>query len=317
MHAAGGPDAFLEDHAVIVVLRPLAVARSSDEIDLFAAFDGDVLPSCAPGATTRAERPTIALCPRSRAAQVYVLDRERRERAGPAHRAHPARRSRASTSSMRLTDHPDGEAASAASRRRAASCASRRAASSPTCAASAGASRATARCSALDVRDGVLRARALSRRARPRLGRAALPDRRRGARVGRARATSSSTGAAPPRRRRLPRLAARQRLLRLAALVRDRPETRATDSGRCATSRRWSTTTSGVEAQRTSPSTPAVGARSRARRPPCRVVRVDVGRRSIPGSAASRTPRGFGRVTVGAGERSRRLTRRPRPDSAA
>jgi hypothetical protein len=105
MHAAGGPDAFLEDH-LLIVCSDHSQSQVEAEIDLFTAFDGfDVVPSDASG-TTDAE---IALCPNSRAAQVYVLDPDRRSEL-------TARVERTALALdgvdlvMRLTGHPDGEA---------------------------------------------------------------------------------------------------------------------------------------------------------------------------------------------------------------
>ena len=95
MHAAGGPDAFLEEHAVIVC-SDHSQSQVEEEIDLFRAFDGFAVQP-ASKVRARAVESEIALCPASRSAQVYVLDPER----GPSSsRARSARcwRSRASTS---------------------------------------------------------------------------------------------------------------------------------------------------------------------------------------------------------------------------
>jgi hypothetical protein len=104
MHAAGGPDEFLADHAVIV-LSDHSQSQVESEIDLFRAFDGfDVL---RPAGQEAAE---IALCPASRSAQVYVLDRERRTELLPR-----VRRTLLALEGvdlvMHMTDHPDAEAA--------------------------------------------------------------------------------------------------------------------------------------------------------------------------------------------------------------
>ena len=119
MHAAGGPDAFLEDHAVIVC-SDHSQSQVEDEIDLFRAFER--LRRAAGERRARAKDGTaeIAVCPSSRAAQVYVLDREPAPRPG-------ARRPDLLALDgvdlvMHLTDHPDGEAAVHSD---AASCASR------------------------------------------------------------------------------------------------------------------------------------------------------------------------------------------------
>jgi Type I phosphodiesterase / nucleotide pyrophosphatase len=107
-HAAGGADAFLEDHAVIV-LSDHSQSRVDAEIDLFRGLaDFAVLP--ATRSKARGTNAEIALCPNSRAAQVYVLDRDRRAKLVP-------RIERALLELegvdlvMRMTDHPDGEAA--------------------------------------------------------------------------------------------------------------------------------------------------------------------------------------------------------------
>jgi hypothetical protein len=106
MHAAGGPDAFLEDHAVIVC-SDHSQSKVEAEIDLFTAFDGfDVLPSDASGAA-EAE---IALCPASRSAQVYVLDRDKQRELVP-RIVRTALALDGVDVVMYLTDHPDGEAA--------------------------------------------------------------------------------------------------------------------------------------------------------------------------------------------------------------
>jgi Type I phosphodiesterase / nucleotide pyrophosphatase len=106
MDAAGGPDAFLEDHA-FVVCSDHSQSQVEAEIDLFRAFDGF--------GVRAAQRPNpdddeIAVCPSSRAAQVYVLDRDRRRALVPR-----VERTLLALDGVdlvvRLTDHPDGEAA--------------------------------------------------------------------------------------------------------------------------------------------------------------------------------------------------------------
>ena len=95
MHAAGGPDAFLEDHAVIVC-SDHSQSQVEDEIDLFRAFDGfGVLPA---GRAPRRRAPRSRSARTRAPAQVYVLDRERRARADPARSSARCWRSRASTS---------------------------------------------------------------------------------------------------------------------------------------------------------------------------------------------------------------------------
>jgi hypothetical protein len=69
MHAAGGPDAFLDEHAMIVVADH-SHAQVERSIDLFAALEEfDV----AGPAAARTEDGEIAVCPASRSAMVYVL----------------------------------------------------------------------------------------------------------------------------------------------------------------------------------------------------------------------------------------------------
>jgi len=69
MHAGGGPDAFLDEHAVIVVADH-SHAPVEKRIELGAAFDGfHLLPPSGAGA----QESEIALCPSQRFAMVYVL----------------------------------------------------------------------------------------------------------------------------------------------------------------------------------------------------------------------------------------------------
>ena len=194
MHAAGGPDAFLEDHAVIVC-SDHSQSQVEDEIDLFARVRrlrraaAASEPAARRGGRDRA-LPGLAL------GEVYVLDRERRDELVPR-----VERTLLALEGvdlvMRMTGHPDGEAAVARDAS-AASCASRRGGELADLRGErwsvegdlgrSGSTRAT---------DGVLR----SERYPDALGRvwSALRcrDGRRGPAVGRARATSSSTGAAP------------------------------------------------------------------------------------------------------------------------
>jgi hypothetical protein len=105
MHAGGGPDAFLAEHAVIVC-SDHSQSQVEAEIDLFSAFDGfGILP---PSGSTRKD-PEIALCPASRSAQVYLLDDDRRDEL-----AERVERTALALDGVdlviRLTDHPDGEA---------------------------------------------------------------------------------------------------------------------------------------------------------------------------------------------------------------
>jgi hypothetical protein len=109
MDAAGGAEAFLDEHAVIVC-SDHSQSLVEQEIDIFRAFDGfEIMPPAGPRGL-RDGPAEVAVCPSSRAAQVYVLDRDRREEL--------ARRSErvllaleGVDLTMRMTTHPDGEAA--------------------------------------------------------------------------------------------------------------------------------------------------------------------------------------------------------------
>jgi len=104
MHAGGGPDPFLREHAV-VVCSDHSQSAIEERIDLRMAFDGwEVLP---PGGPAREAE--IALCPASRSAMAYVLDRRRRRTLLP-RMERTALALEGVDLVMRLTDHPDGEA---------------------------------------------------------------------------------------------------------------------------------------------------------------------------------------------------------------
>jgi hypothetical protein len=106
MAPAGGPEAFLEDHAVIVC-SDHSQSRVEAEIDLFVALDDlGVLPAARSRATDDAR---VAVCPNSRAAQVYVLDRDRRRKLVPKI-ADTLLGVEGVDLVLTLTDHPDGEA---------------------------------------------------------------------------------------------------------------------------------------------------------------------------------------------------------------
>jgi hypothetical protein len=80
MHAGGGPDAFLEEHAVIVV-SDHSHAPVEEEIAFADAFDGWEITG---PARARPEKAEIAICPSQRAALIYVLLEEGRDAAlGP------------------------------------------------------------------------------------------------------------------------------------------------------------------------------------------------------------------------------------------
>ncbi len=75
MHAGGGPDEFLDEHAVIVMSDHSQIAVV-DRVNLGVALaDYDVLTPF----DVRLEGRELAVCPSQRSAQVYVLDDERRE----------------------------------------------------------------------------------------------------------------------------------------------------------------------------------------------------------------------------------------------
>lgn len=108
MDAAGGIDAFLEDHAIIVC-SDHAQTLVRDTIDLPAAFgDYNVQP---PVASRRppSKAPDVAVCPNSRAAHVYALGSRRRAAIDAYERV--LRDTPGVELTMRLTDHPDGEVA--------------------------------------------------------------------------------------------------------------------------------------------------------------------------------------------------------------
>ena len=118
MHAGGGTDEFLEEHAVIVMSDHSQIAGRG-RVNLAAALDHfDVLLP-----DGRPEDAEIAVCPSQRSAQVYVLDHDAASGSCRELAARPLPASRASTWSPHMAD---GEAV--VRRRAAASCASRRAA---------------------------------------------------------------------------------------------------------------------------------------------------------------------------------------------
>ena len=217
MHAAGGPDAFLEDHAVIVC-SDHSQSQVDDEIDLFRAFDGfGVLPPSGVR-ETRAGSAEIAVCPSSRAAQVYVLDRE--DRAAMVPRVVRTLLALEGVDLvMHFTNHPDGEVAVRSSRgelrfARRGDLSDLRGESWSV--------EGDLDVLALAVRDG----RVTSDRYPDALGRVwsalRLPHRGRGDGVGPTGLGVPRLGSRAPHRRRLARILACQRLARLAPLVRDR-----------------------------------------------------------------------------------------------
>ena len=191
MEPAGGPEKLLEEHALIVC-SDHSQSKVEGEIDLFKAFDGFGLRAA------QRSRPDdeIAVCPNSRAAQVYILDRDKRRTLVPR-----VERTLLALEGvdlvMRMGDHPDGEAIVRGERSRGVK-----------------EVRFAPRGDLVDARGVALERGGRPRpagpedrgrhgvlldlpgRAEPRLVRAALPDLRRGAGLRPARATSSWTGAA-------------------------------------------------------------------------------------------------------------------------
>ncbi len=109
MHAAGGPEAFLEDHAMIVC-SDHSQSQVEREIDLFMAFEGfELEPPAPPRARRDGDPPEIAVCPSSRSAQIYILDRDRRAELIP-RLERTALALEGVDLAMHMTDHPDGEA---------------------------------------------------------------------------------------------------------------------------------------------------------------------------------------------------------------
>ena len=144
MHAAGGPDAFLESHAVIVT-SDHSQAPVEERIRLDQAF-GEF--EVATPSASRSVGAEVALSPAQRSAMVYALDEDHRDELVDA----VGRGGRGiSMASIWRCGAATARRSSAAA---AASCGSLPAASSSTSAASAGAS--TASCAALraEVQDG-------------------------------------------------------------------------------------------------------------------------------------------------------------------
>jgi predicted AlkP superfamily pyrophosphatase or phosphodiesterase len=75
MHAGGGPDAFLETHAVIVT-SDHSQAQVEDRIRLSDAFEGFDIATPSPARSIGAE---VAISPAQRSAMIYALDEDRRE----------------------------------------------------------------------------------------------------------------------------------------------------------------------------------------------------------------------------------------------
>ena len=234
MEPAGGPEKFLEEHALIVCCDH-SQSKVEGEIDLFKAFDGFGLRAA------QRSRPDdeIAVCPNSRAAQVYILDRDKRRTLVPR-----VERTLLALEGvdlvMRMGDHPDGEAIVRGERSRGVK-----------------ELRFAPRGDLVDARgarwsvEGDLDLLGLKIAGRPgasstypdahepRLVGAALPDLRRGAGLRPPGLRVPGLGRRAPHRRRLARLAARQRLQRRRCCGRGRTRrSRRASSGRCATSSR-------------------------------------------------------------------------------
>ncbi len=75
MHAAGGPDAFFEDYAVIVT-SDHSQAAVEERIRLDRAFEDFSVATTSPSRSTGAE---VALSPAQRSAMIYALDEDRRD----------------------------------------------------------------------------------------------------------------------------------------------------------------------------------------------------------------------------------------------
>ena len=78
MHAAGGPDEFLADHAV-VVCSDHSQAPVEQRIRLDLAFEGFDVATPGPSRSTGSQAPEIALSPAQRSAMIYALDSEHAE----------------------------------------------------------------------------------------------------------------------------------------------------------------------------------------------------------------------------------------------
>jgi Type I phosphodiesterase / nucleotide pyrophosphatase len=79
MHVAGGPDAFLDEHAVIV-MSDHSQTSVEERVNLAAALPGWRVLTPADASAAEAE---LAVSPAARSAMVYVIDPERREQARP------------------------------------------------------------------------------------------------------------------------------------------------------------------------------------------------------------------------------------------
>ena len=80
MDAGGGVERFLEEHAVIVMADHSQASVTASVALAEVLADLDVLPAGARVGSSRAEGARLAVCPSQRAAMVYALDEDRRER---------------------------------------------------------------------------------------------------------------------------------------------------------------------------------------------------------------------------------------------
>ena len=230
----------------MIVCSDHSQSQVEDEIDLFRAFDGFAVLPPSGARETKGVTAEIALCPSSRAAQVYILDRD--DRALLIRRV--VRRMLGLEGVdlvMHLTDHPDGEAAVHSSRGEV------RFAPRGDLTDLRGETwsvEGDTEVLALDIRDG----RVTSDRYPDALGRvwSSLRCRTSGEvrRLGEARDGSSSTGAGRTTSAadRMGRSTRTTRSARCSGAGRGRTTPPSATNGRCATSSRWSWTTSASRA---------------------------------------------------------------------
>jgi hypothetical protein len=109
MDAGGGPDAFLEQHAM-VICSDHSQSGVEETVDLFAPLERFGILAPSGDRDAKGGRARVAACPNSRAAQVYVLDREDRDELVP-QIASALLAVEGVDLVMRRTGHPDGEVA--------------------------------------------------------------------------------------------------------------------------------------------------------------------------------------------------------------
>ena len=234
MEPAGGPDEVpggpRGDRLLATTRSPRSRARSTSS----SAFDGFGLRAA------QRSRPDdeIAVCPNSRAAQVYVLDRDKPALADPAHRAHAAgaRGRRPRDADGRPSGRRGDRARRALARRQGAALrAARRPRRRPRVTLER---RGRPRPARPEDRGRPGPLADLPGRHEPRLVGAALPVRRRGAGLGPPGLRVPGLGRRAPHRRRLARLTARQRLQRRPVVGGTGRRSQRASSGRYATSSR-------------------------------------------------------------------------------